>query len=382
MANVEVMLCSDHSLDTIGGAQLSSNIILNGLKNDNYNIGVIQPGKNSSKMENIEYFEIGEFKSIKTVARYPFKFINYIKQVRKILNKEKPSIVHTQAQANFFIVAFLKKLHLISKETYIIHTERGLYLKYNAFIKQVFRFLMNELDILITTTQFNMNYWQAALEKWNISLDDYKIIENTAGEYFENYDENYVSPYRDKLVLGFVGRWNYVKNWPLAKEIALTTNEKLGDSLIVKMAISCDDEEAEKEAKHLFSQLEEQMGGRFQGAINTTFNKMDQFYYDMDVYILTTLKDGESFGRTIVEAMSRNTVVMTTNAGGPVEVVDNDQLVLDTADDFAEEILYYFENPKKMEETKKNNRQRVKEVYSLDNNLVKHKELYTNILNR
>src|SRR5699024_3743829 len=216
--------------------------------------------------------------------------------------------------------------------------------------------------ILITTTQFNMNYWQAALEKWNISLDDYKIIENTAGEYFEDYNENYVSPYRDKLVLGFVGRWNYVKNWPLAKEIALTANEKLGDNLIVKMNISCDDEEAEKEAKHLFSQLEEQMGGRFQGAINTTFNKMDQFYYDVYVYILTTLKGGESFGRTIVEAMSRNTVVMTTNAGGPVEVVDNDQLVLDTADDFAEEILYYFENPKKMEETKKNNRQRVKEV--------------------
>src|SRR5699024_4901611 len=175
-------------------------------------------------------------------------------------------------------------------------------LKYSTFIQQVFRLMMKELNTLVTTTQFNMEYWQAALDKWNISLEDYKIIENTAGEHFENYDENYVSPYRNKLVLGFVGRWNYVKNWPLAKEIALTTNEKLGDNLIVKMAISCDDEEAEKEAKHLFSQLEEQMGGRFQGAINTTFNKMDQFYYDMDVYILTTLKGGESFGRTIVEA--------------------------------------------------------------------------------
>src|SRR5699024_5871206 len=123
----------------------------------------------------------------------------------------------------------------------------------------------------------------------------------------------------------------------------LTANEKLGDNLIVKMAISCDDEEAEKEAKHLFSQLEEQIGDQFQGAINTTFNKMDQFYYDMDVYILTTLKDGESFGRTIVEAMSRNTVVMTTNSGGSVEVVNDEKLVLDTANEFAEEILYYFE---------------------------------------
>src|SRR5699024_6552930 len=109
MANIEVMLCSDHSLDTIGGAQLSSNIILNELKDSDYNLGVIQPGKNNSKIENVEYFDIGDFKSIKTVARHPFRFINYIKQVKNILNKEKPSIVHTQAQANFFVVAFLKK---------------------------------------------------------------------------------------------------------------------------------------------------------------------------------------------------------------------------------------------------------------------------------
>src|SRR5699024_3784630 len=242
----------------IGGAQLSSNIILNGLKDGDYNLGVIQPGKNSSKLENVEYFEIGDFKSIKTVARHPFKFINYIKQVKNILNREKPSIVHTQAQANFFVVAFLKKLHLISKDTYIIHTERGLYVKYNAFIQQVLRFMMNELNTLVTTTQFNMEYWQAALENWNISLDDYKINENTAGEHFESYVEDYDSPYKDKLVLGFVGRWNYVKNWPLAKEIALITNEKLGENLMVKMALSCDDKEAEKEAKQYFKQLEDQ----------------------------------------------------------------------------------------------------------------------------
>jgi len=382
MSNIDVMLCSDHSLDTIGGAQLSSNIILNGLKDGDYNLGVIQPGKNSSKLENVEYFEIGDFKSIKTVARHPFKFINYIKQVKNILNREKPSIVHTQAQANFFVVAFLKKLHLISKDTYIIHTERGLYVKYNAFIQQVFRFMMNELNTLVTTTQFNMEYWQAALENWNISLDDYKIIENTAGEHFESYNEDYDSPYKDKLVLGFVGRWNYVKNWPLAKEIALITNEKLGENLMVKMAISCDDKEAEKEAKQYFKQLEDQMGNRFQGAINTTFDRMDQFYYDLDVYILTTLKDGESFGRTIVEAMSRNTVVMTTDSGGSVEVVNDKQLVLNTAHEFSEEILFYFENPQKMAAKKKDNRQRVKDVYSLKNNLTKHKKLYKNLLNR
>lgn len=382
MSNIEVMLCSDHSLDTIGGAQLSSNIILEGLKDDKYSFGVIQPGKNESKMEDVKYFEIGEFKSIKTVAKKPLKFLNYINQVKNILNKEKPTIVHTQAQANFFIVSFLKKLNLISKDTFIIHTERGLYLKYNSFIKQVFKFLLNELNILVTTTQFNMNFWRTALENWNIELDDYKIIENTAGEHFEKINENYVSPYKDKFVLGFVGRWNHVKNWPLAEEIAVVANEKLGKNLIVKMAISCDDKKAEKEARQLFNRLEAIMGERFQGAIDISFDKIDQFYYDIDIYILTTKKNGESFGRTIVEAMSRNTVVMTTDAGGSVEVVNDAQLVLDTADEFTEKIVYYFENPEIMDGQKRKNRKRVENVYSLENNLTKHIELYTSILNR
>src|SRR5699024_1895677 len=148
------------------------------------------------------------------------------------------------------------------------------------------------------------------------------------------------------------GRWNYIKNWPLAEEIALAANEKLGENLVVKMAISCDDEQAEKEARQLFKRLEEKMGERFQGAINISFDKMDQFYYDIDIYILTILKDGESFGRTLVEAMRRYTIVMTTKSGGSVEVVNNEQFVLDTADEFSEKIVYFYENPIEMKEQK------------------------------
>src|SRR5699024_342024 len=122
---------------------------------------------------------------------------------------------------------------------------------------------MKELNTLVTTTQFNMEYWQAALDKWNISLEDYKIIENTAGQHFESYDENYVSPYKDKLVLGFVGRWNYVKNWPLAKEISLIANDRLGLNLSVRVAISRDDTEAEKEANQLFKERYHHMCDRF-----------------------------------------------------------------------------------------------------------------------
>ncbi len=382
MKNIDVILCSDHSLHTIGGAQLSSNIILKGLKESPYSIGVIQPGPNNLQIDKIHYFEIGEDTSIKTVFKNPFKFLKYIKEVRKVLNEEKPEVIHTQAQVNFFIVALLRKLKLISKDPTFIFTERGLFLKYNRLIQLVFRMLINELQILITTTEFNMVFWKSALNDWNIELDEYRVIENTAGDHFEQIDDNYVSPYKNQFALGFVGRWNEVKNWPLAEEISSAANQKLGNNLIVKMAVSCDDEDDEREALAMFERLTNELGDRFQGELNISFDKMDQFYYDIDVYILTTIRNGESFGRTIVEAMSRNTVVMTTDAGGSVEVVNDNDLVLETAEEFAEKLEYFYKNPQVLEEKKANNRLRVKEVYSLENNITKHIQLYNSILKR
>lgn len=377
---LDILLMSDNGLDTVGGEQESTKIIINGSKGK-YSLGVIQPGKVNNPKSGVIYFDLTEHTRIKHLVKNPLKFIRYILKVKKIINDKKPKVIHTQAQVSFFIVALLKKFRLISKGNHLIHTERGLYTKYNKPFKQLFFFFMKELDVLVTTTEFNMKYWREALEEKGFSLD-YKIIENTAGDLFEAYDEEVGKVDDGILTLGFAGRYTAWKNWPLAVEIAEKLNKILGDSLHVKMAIGCLDEKALEETKAMYNKLEQTFGSRFDGKINITLEEMDKFYYDIDVFILTSNHNTESFGRTLVEAMSRKTIVLTTDAGGSVEVVGNLDNVCKTAEEFVEKIMEFFNDQEKTIEEKEKNLKRVRDVYSLENNINKHKSMYNSILRK
>src|SRR5690625_2419472 len=126
MSQIDVLLLTDNSLDTIGGSEESTKILIDGLKKD-YNIGVVQPGDIKEPKSFVHYFPVSKLTRLKTVFRNPLAFIRYIISVRRIINKEKPKIIHTQAQVSFFIIGLLFKLKLIPKSIKFIHTERGLY---------------------------------------------------------------------------------------------------------------------------------------------------------------------------------------------------------------------------------------------------------------
>lgn len=379
MSKIDILLMSDNSLDTIGGSEESTKIILKGLK-DIYKLGVVQPGKIVDPELSVNYYPISKDKRLKIIFKNPFKFLNYLIKVVKIIKKQNPKIIHTQAQVNFFIVGLLFKLRLIPKSIKFIHTERGLYTKYSLLIRKVFLFFMRELDVLVTTTNFNKKLWEKALlkRKYSIKLI---IIENTAGELFETYEKGKVIIDDEKLVIGFAGRYVNWKNWPLAVEIVEELNKVLGDKLIVKMAVGCLDDKAKKETNKMFSNLEQLLGNRFTGMINLDIEAMSKFYYDLDIYILTSDYNTESFGRTLVEAMSRKTIVLTTDSGGSVEVVGNRDNVLINVEEFVERVMYFYNNRDLMRKEKENNYNRVRIKYSFNNNISKHIDLYTKILN-
>src|SRR5699024_5312434 len=111
----------------------------------------------------------------------------------------------------------------------------------------------------------------------------------------------------------------------------------------------------------------------FKGEINITLEAMDKFYYDIDVFILTSNYNTESFGRTLVEAMNRKTVVFTTDAGGSVEVVGDLSKVHTNVDSFVKSIININNDKKMMFKEKENNFMRVRNLYSYENNIKKHK---------
>src|SRR5699024_10828372 len=333
-----------------------------------------------SPTSGVHYYPLTEKTRIKHLIKNPFAFIRYIWNVRKIIIRKRPKIIHTQAQVSFFIVGLLKKVGMIPKETKLIHTERGLYTKYSTLIKNIFFFFISELDVMVTTTKFNMRYWKSAVKEKGLSVD-FKVIENTAGKLFETYDKRFEKNNNECLTIGFAGRYTDWKNWPLAVEISEKLNEQLGEKLLVKMDVGCLDDKAEKEMKTMFEKLSNLLGHRFEGKININLEEMDRFYYDLDVYILTSNHNTESFGRTLVEAMSRKTVVLTTDSGGSVEVVGNQNNVCKTADEFVERIIEIYSDDKKMRREVSLNLERVKSKFSLSNNIEKHLKLYKFINN-
>lgn len=377
-SKIDILLMSDNGLETVGGEQESTKIIINGIKDD-YALGIIQPGRINTPVDGVRYYNLTRHTRIKHLIKNPFLFIKYFWNVKKVIVKERPKVIHTQAQVSFFIVALMKKFKLISKNIYFIHTERGLYTKYSRFFKKLFLFFMKELDVLVTTTNLNLKYWKNILTEKKISVD-YKVIENTAGQLFESFDEKLKKNNSNVLTIGFAGRYTNWKNWPLAVEIIEKLNEKIGERLQVKMAVGCLDKKAERETQKMFEKLSKLLGNRFNGKINLDLKEMEKFYYSIDVFILTSQYNTESFGRTLVEAMSRKTVVLTTNAGGAVEVVGNDENVLENTNEFVEKILFFYFNQDLMNKEKERNFIRVNEKYSLSNNIIKHKELYSKII--
>lgn len=376
---LDILIISDNGLETVGGEQESTKIIINGIK-DKYSIGVIQPGYINTSIQGAYIYNMSKETRLKHLVKKPIHFLKYLYKMGKAINDGNPKVIHTQAQVSFFIVALLKKLKLIPSHNHFIHTERGLFTKYNRIFKWIFLFLMKELNTLVTTTKYNMKHWSEAIDKKKYSIE-YKIIENTAGELFETVDKSKFVDNEDKKIrIGFAGRYTEWKNWPLAVEISEKLNERLGEKLEVKMAVGCLDKKSLEQTNDMFNRLKNTIGDRFKGEINITLKEMDYFYYNIDFFILTSNENTESFGRTLVEAMSRSTVVLTTNAGGSVEVVGNSNNVLNTAEEFANKILEFYYDEHLINKEKKNNLTRVKKVYSLQNNLNKHLNMYSKIL--
>lgn len=374
MEKIDLLIMTDNCLETVGGEQESTKIIIEGV-NRYFALGVLQPGIIERPAEGVTYFPLTTQTRLKHLVKKPFSFFKYIWDVRRIIKNHQPKVIHTQAQVSFFIIAILRMLRLIPKDIKFIHTERGLYIKYNNVIRGTFLFLMKQLDLLVTTTSFNMYYWKSAIQKKGLPVE-FTVIENTAGELFETYDPKMDNRKEDGLVLGFAGRYCSWKNWPLAMEISEKLNRVLNDKLFVYMAVGCLDETSEKNTKRMFKRLKNTFGSRFKGAINIDLKTMNEFYYNIDVFVLTSNYNTESFGRTLVEAMSRKTVVLTTDSGGSVEVVGNKENVCMSSDEFINKILFFYNNKKVMNDEKNKNLKRVKKVYSLKNNRDKHIRLY------
>lgn len=369
---MKIMYLVDNNLGTIGGEQESTKIIINGMIKRGMDIRVIQPGPYYDNIPKSAQFYLVEDDRLKKVFKKPFLFIYYLFCVFRCIRSFGPVTIHTQAQVSFFIVSLGRMLRLISRDTTFIHTERGVYSKYNKFFRLVFLFFMRELNSLVCTTEVNKRMWVEALSRAKQHIHVH-VIHNTAGE-------DYIS-IRDKefddrvLRLGFAGRYCDWKNWPLAEKVISSLSLKTPD-LQASLAVGCLDEPSFDSARAMFSRLKILMGTRFTGLINAPPSDMISFYKGIDFFILTSWPGTESFGRTVVEAMSSGCIVFVTEGGGPPEVIGDASFVFNNVDELVSKILAIAEDKSLALSISKKNINRARSCYSPKSNIRRHLELY------
>lgn len=374
--HADILIINDNNLNFLGGERESQLIILNGV-NKKYRIAVIQPGEFTEKIPNVDFYWCTNSLRMKKLIKNPFAFFAYFFKVAHLIRRISPKLIHSNSQVSFFMVSLMKRFRMIPRETVILHTDRGLYTKYNVFFRFLFQFSFKYCNTLVTTTAFNRKAWQEANDKKGIKLK-YCVIENTAGSIYETIDYSKVVN-NDFLSIGFAGRMCDWKGWPLAEDIC-TEIDKLVPETHYVMYVSCFDKIAEKKTTDMFERMKASFGERFVGRINVPFVEMEQFYYNTDVYILTSWPKSESFGRTIVEAMSRMNAILTTDAGGSPEVVDDSTTICEVATEFAKKIKDWNDNRRILNEIKERNLKRVHMMYSLQNNVSKYLKLYSSVI--
>lgn len=367
---MKVLYLVDNNLSTVGGEQESTKILIGGVSKKGVETYLIQPGRK------IEFPGIGQkyivsAERLKRVVKNPVLFIYYIFSVFFFVRRVGPNVIHTQAQLSFFIISFLRILRLIPGRIYFVHTERGIYSKYSFVVRSFFLFFLRSLDCLVCTTETNKKMWESALcrRSYNVPVN---VVYNTAGEGFQPADR---SDPGGLIKVGFAGRFCDWKDWPLAEEIVHRIFQK-HDQLKVTMAVGCLDSNALDSTRKMFERMKLLLGDRFQGKINLPLDEMSEFYSQVDYFILTSWPGAESFGRTVVEAMSAGCVVFVTEGGGPPEVVGDARFVYKCVDELISNILSISIDKNQKCSISSRNVTRANEVFSLSANIDRYIDLY------
>lgn len=369
---MKIMYCVDNNLGTVGGEQESTKIIIQGMIEKGVDVFVVQPGAYEESMPSSVQSYIVRQDRLKKVFRNPFLFFYYILCVFKIVRNFSPDVIHTQAQVSFFVISLGRMLRIIPRDVAFIHTERGIYTKYNSLFKAFFVFFMRELNCLVCTTEANRLMWMGALSRLNYDLD-VKVIYNTAGASYSWASEKSFQSHA--LKLGFAGRYCNWKNWPLAEELLDRLSSQV-PGLQANMAVGCLDEFSLSCTRAMFHRLNCQMGDRFSGIINLPACEMFNFYKDVDIFVLTSWPGTESFGRTVVEAMSSGCIVFVTEGGGPPEVIGDSYFVYKDVEELVQKILAVLADRQLATNISRKNINRAHALYSLDSNIDRHCELY------
>lgn len=234
-------------------------------------------------------------------SRHRNPFLHYFQWFKLLLKKRNiyKAVVLNAATVEYVYPLFLAKLMRIPMR--VIHSHNsGFEHKIGIFRK----FLINFNRILLRYSATEYLACSKDAGKWMFGSKSFKIIHNAIdlNEYKFNIkkrlkirDELQIG---DKLVIGHVGRFSYIKNQIFLVKIFYEITKKEKNSILMLIGGSCENDKYLNEVKLLIKQLKLENKVLFLGMRDN----VSDFMHAMDCFLMTSFSEG--LGIAAVEAQS------------------------------------------------------------------------------
>ncbi|MBR1523722.1 MAG: glycosyltransferase family 4 protein [Lachnospiraceae bacterium] len=306
----KIVYLMEYPIDLPGGVQMSTLSVCEGLAGSpgyGYTPVVICPALLDHKPSDypfvIREYPMGE-------NRLKNLFIR-IRAFREIIEEEAPDLIHIEMSESLITYGFIRKRF---RDIPYIYTDRGLLFGYRKRSRVFMDPVLKDADMLVTTTEYNKRLWTEGSDIRPVCTIPNTISDAYFGEYEPDKRKEHEIP-----VIGLAGRICIEKDWPFACDFIDALCET-GLIFKVDIVLSTFEKGDEEQVDIILNRLKKAIGGeRVESHLNYTQQQMAEFYYDVDIFLMTS--QFESFGKAAVEAMSRKCAVVSTAVGGLPEVI-------------------------------------------------------------
>lgn len=246
------------------------------------------------------------------IIQFEVRLRNFLIPLINFLNSEIIDILYVPYRT-YTSLAVIARMLSKNKNVVIYGSAHG-YGKENCFVEYLEGIIMKNADILTATTKQLAKYESNAL---HIPFNKYVVLNNPVIDTnvpISLEKHKWLGKNKKCPVICMSGRLSQDKHI----EIALHIVEKLNEFIKVKLLVLGNGPELEY-LKTLCKRLKIDNVVDFVGYVENPMGYMIQ----TDVFLHTSFMEG--FGNVIVEALYCNLPVVTSDNGGPIEIIKNDQ---------------------------------------------------------
>jgi len=302
------------------------------------------------------------------------KYLTTVPQIRSIIKKTKPDILHSHYASSYGILGALTGFH-----PFIVSVWGGdviSFPKYSPFHKALLKFTLKKADRILSTSNFMakllLEYTNKSVEITPFGVDTTVFKPDEKLSLFSNHTD---------LVIGTIKslEWYYGIEY-LVQAFHIVTKQ-LPDLKLKLLVVGGG--ALEKKIKNLVHELNLDDRTLFTGKIS--YNEIYKYYNALDIYVAVSVYE-ESFGVAVLEASATEKPVIISRVGGMIEVIDENVTGFvvppRNAEETAQKLIELIMNEDLRHKMGKAGRKLVVEKFSFDKCLNDMMNIYENILNQ